>query len=147
MKPCVARKKWFVSMSLALASMQCMAQMPGDSAALESLENAWVQATASRDIATLDRILDPSFVETLSNGRRRDKAEALSAAPPPVGSTQQLQDMKVRTYGDTAIVTGTNRFSQSGQPAALLFSFTDVFVRRDGAWRAVSSHMTLQGRE
>lgn len=147
MKSCAARSKCFASISFALLSMQCIAQTPGASASPETLERAWVQATASRDMATLDRILDPSFVETLSNGHRRNKAEVLSAAPPPVGSTQQLQDMQVRTYGDTAIITGTNRFNQSGQPAALLFSFTDVFVRRDDAWRAVSSHMTLQGRE
>jgi hypothetical protein len=133
--------------TLALAGAPCVAQVRDTAPSPETLEYVWARAVMRRDVTTLDRILDASFVETSSNGMRRTKADVVGAAPPPSGSTQELQDIRVRTYGDAAIVTGVNRFSGSDQTLPVYFAFTDVFVRKHGDWRAVSSQMTFRGRE
>ncbi|HEX7912844.1 MAG TPA: nuclear transport factor 2 family protein [Paraburkholderia sp.] len=106
------------------------------------MEQAWITAIVNTDRATMDKLLDESFVETSPNGRRRSKSDLLLAPPPPPGSSQVLMDMDVHMNGDTAIVRGTNHFkpSPTAQPAD--YSFTDVFVRRADGWRVVSSQMT-----
>jgi ketosteroid isomerase-like protein len=54
------------------------------------------------------------------------------------------QDLKVKVYGDTAIVSGqtTDKGKYKGQDISGTYRFTDVFVKRDGKWMAVSTHVT-----
>lgn len=117
-------------------------QSTDDDATLQQLEQSWVHATTTGDRAALNRLLDDSYVETTANGTHRSKLDVLSAPPPPPGSTQVLRDVTVRLNGDTAIVTGINRFTLSSTTQPADYSFTDVFVRRDGGWRVASSQMT-----
>jgi ketosteroid isomerase-like protein len=58
--------------------------------------------------------------------------------------SMDLKESKVRVYGDTAIVTGQSRVKGSfkGQDISGTYSFTDVFVKSKGQWRAVSSQIT-----
>lgn len=51
-------------------------------------------------------------------------------------------DVKVRSYGDTAVVTGTSIQSgvSEGKPWQGKFRFTRVWVRMQGKWTMVSSH-------
>ncbi len=132
---------------LACVGTSAFAQAQDNAATLEALEQAWVQATVNGDRASIDRLLDESFIETSSDGSRRSKTDVLLAPPPPAGSSQLLDGLQVRTFGDTAIVTGDNRYRAQGQTERVNFAFTDVFVRRNGAWRVVSSQYTRRGRE
>ncbi len=50
-----------------------------------------------------------------------------------------MDQLAVRAYGDTAIVTGR---TTATAPVALRLRFTDVFVRRNGRWLVVASHAT-----
>ena len=54
--------------------------------------------------------------------------------------------MKVRIYGDAAVVTGI--VTRTGAYKGVPFKdrqhlFTDTFVRRDGRWQCVASQGTL----
>jgi hypothetical protein len=55
-----------------------------------------------------------------------------------------LGDMKVRLYGNTAIVTGTDteKSEYHGKDSSGVYLWTDVFVLRNGRWQAVSSQST-----
>ena len=55
-----------------------------------------------------------------------------------------LDDLKVRVYGDTAIVFGleTEKSTIHGKDMSGQHRFTDVFVKRDGRWQAVASHLS-----
>ena len=55
-----------------------------------------------------------------------------------------LRDMKVRVYGNTAVVTGTDteRGVYHGKDSSGKYLWTDVFVHRNGRWQAVSSQST-----
>jgi Domain of unknown function (DUF4440) len=110
------------------------------------LENDWVAALRTHDAAALDRLLDDSFVDTTFRGGRRTKHDVLIG--PPAGGvyhTLRLDDVAVRIYSNrTAVVTGVNVLQGPKAEDVVRVSFTDVFIRRHGAWRAISAQETLQ---
>jgi hypothetical protein len=52
--------------------------------------------------------------------------------------------MKVRVFGNTAIVTGgdTEKSTYKGKDSSGKYVWTDVFVNRNGKWQAVASEST-----
>lgn len=120
------------------------AESAADHAAILKAEQDWVNATESGNRAALEKLLHPAFVNVSPVGGVRSRAEAISAGPPPSGSTQTLTDMKVRTFGDTAVVTGVNRFRPSATAQATDVVFTDVYLRTAHGWQVVSSHNSVR---
>jgi len=49
--------------------------------------------------------------------------------------------MKVRVFGNTAVVTGTDteKSSYKGKDTSGKYVWTDVFVQRNGRWQAAAS--------
>ena len=104
-----------------------------------------MQAAQSRDVPALSRILSGDYLDINYQGMIRDKADALYAPNLRVKAyTQRLSQERVRVYGNTAIVTGRGLLTTGKRRYA--WRFTDVFVKRDGQWRAVSSQETPQVR-
>jgi ketosteroid isomerase-like protein len=56
----------------------------------------------------------------------------------------ESEDLRVRVYGDSAVVTGLTRTKGKfmGQEFSTQERATDVFVKRDGRWRCVLTHLT-----
>jgi ketosteroid isomerase-like protein len=54
------------------------------------------------------------------------------------------EDLRVRVYGDSAVVTGFTRTKGKfmGQEFSTQERATDVFVKRDGRWQCVLTHLT-----
>jgi ketosteroid isomerase-like protein len=61
----------------------------------------------------------------------------------------KLDDLKVRLYGDLAVVTGrnTSKGTLHGSAAQGQSRFTDVFVKRDGRWQCLASQVTPIAKE
>jgi ketosteroid isomerase-like protein len=55
--------------------------------------------------------------------------------------TVDLGEMKVRVFGNTAVVTGTDteKSSYKGKDTSGKYVWTDVFVQRNGRWQAAAS--------
>ena len=112
--------------------------------ALMQLERDWCQAAMKNDVAWLTPVLadDASFVSSM--GVRQTKTEVLADFKAEKTKTCQVDQMQVRVYGDTAVVTGRWRISGTdakGKPFPTPESmFTDTFVRRNGQWQCVASH-------
>jgi hypothetical protein len=53
--------------------------------------------------------------------------------------------MKVRIFGDVAVVTGSDdeKSSYKGKDTSGHYVWIDVFVKRKGKWQAVASQSTL----
>jgi ketosteroid isomerase-like protein len=121
-------------------------------AAILQLEQQWLKALESGDVATLQTILADDWQDNTSLGRiatRKVFFDWLAANPPRriLGVTSQFDEQKVRFYGDVAVATGVvvrelNEV-QSGKKHVQRTLFTDVFVWRDARWQAVSSQETL----
>ena len=52
--------------------------------------------------------------------------------------------LRVRVFGNTAVVTGsdTEKSTEGGKDTSGKYIWTDVFVKQNGKWRAVSSQIT-----
>ncbi|UOQ71048.1 nuclear transport factor 2 family protein [Hymenobacter cellulosilyticus] len=112
------------------------------------LERRWNEAIVSRDTAFISGLLAPDFLYTASDGSVNDKKTMLLAVSNPnsVVNPFQSQDVRVRQYGkNTVLLTGW--FLQTGtwlgQPFALRLRFTDVFVKLNGRWQAVSAQAAV----
>jgi ketosteroid isomerase-like protein len=121
-------------------------QPSADEQALIALERRWVDAFYSKDIDTLRELIADEFVSTYDDGSRGDKAKELKLA---AEFDQQVTsampgDFSVKVYGNTGIVWFTLRVAgvRQGEPAELVFRYTDVWVRQAGRWQCVSSHIT-----
>lgn len=58
--------------------------------------------------------------------------------------TYKFEDLKVHVYEGFATVTGINDFvaTYKGKDSSCRCRFTDVFVKRDGRWQVVASHVS-----
>ncbi len=73
------------------------------------------------------------------------KAEAVAMCKkPPVPITNyKIEDVSVRDYGTSAVVTGRTTVAFGGAtPGSLVLRFTYVFIRRNNRWLVVASHAT-----
>ena len=114
---------------------------------IRNSEAAWVAAEVSGDPSVARRILADDYVGVLPDGSVANKAKAVSFFTPANASLGgRLDYVHVRFYGDAAIAQGQEtdtRPAGSPLPSGRLI-FTDVFVRRAGQWRIVSSEDQFQ---
>jgi ketosteroid isomerase-like protein len=99
------------------------------------------------DAAYIDRIVADGYVLTNSRGGYDTKADDLQAArnQDVVFTTFHNENMKVRIYGQTAIVTGTTivkGVAKDGSKVDLAVLFTDTLVKMNGRWRLVAGHVS-----
>lgn len=110
------------------------------------LEDAWVNAIVHKDIKVLDRILADDFGGISPNGYRYTKQEAISDIQSGVYVVESmtLDNVKVRVIGEIALVTfyqsEKSRFGDENCSGR--YAFTDVWIKRNGNWRAVASQGT-----
>ena len=113
---------------------------------LIQLEQDWSEADLHRDAAALKRILADDWIGIDFEGTVLTKPQALVGIASDSGSLAStvLRNMKVRVYGNTAVVTGTDTETGDyhGKDSSGRYQWTDVFVRRGGRWQAVSSQST-----
>lgn len=119
------------------------ASMPPDSFFV-ALEHQWLHALQQNDTVFLNRLLAGDFMDITHRGTVRSKKDQLQSRSYPGGMTQQLDSLRVRQYKSAVLVTGINRIhiKQVSQP--VIIRFTDVFVKRNGRWQAVSAQETLE---
>jgi hypothetical protein len=108
---------------------------------ITSLENQWVAAIVKKDTATIDRLLADDFSGT-TDDQIYSKADAIEDVKSGTHESLELDNIKVRTFGDTAVVTmGQTEKSRHGDTDfSGHYLFTDVWAKKNGQWIAVASH-------
>jgi ketosteroid isomerase-like protein len=98
------------------------------------------------DAASLERVLHPDYVHHGPRGPAESRAQYLENRKTGRVEYKVLEwdDIKVRLYGDTAIVTGRSIAKGKDQHGAIDDQrfFTRVFLRRDGRWQLAHSQAT-----
>jgi ketosteroid isomerase-like protein len=114
--------------------------------AIIQLEKDWVQAALKKDAGAMDRIIADDWVGIAFNGTTLTKADVLNDLKSGATASQtiELGPLKVRVYGDTAIVNGssTEKSTWQGKDSSGHYVLVDVFVNRKGRWQVVSSQVT-----
>ena len=110
---------------------------------LMQMERDWTQALIKKDAATLDRIIADDWAGIDFDGKTFAKADVLAdlKSGSNVLQSVDLGEMKVRVFGNTAVVTGsdTEKSSYKGKDTSGRYVWTDVFVQRNGRWQAAAS--------
>lgn len=116
---------------------------------LKQMEKDRAAAVIKADIGTLDRLTSDDYEFTDSRGQVRNKQEMLDAIKSGQTKLQSndLDDLKVSVYGDTAVVTGksTAKGTLGGQPVTGPIRFMRVLVKRGGQWKCVAFQQTKIG--
>jgi ketosteroid isomerase-like protein len=109
--------------------------------AITRLEHEWVSAIVKKDTGTIDRLLADDFSGT-TDDTIYSKTDAIEDVKTGTHESLDLDNIKVRIFGDTAVVTmGQTEKSRHGDADfSGHYLFTDVWARKNGTWFAVASH-------
>lgn len=115
---------------------------------LLTLERRWVEALKLHDASTLSQIIadDFTFVSPQLAGAGGDRAKYFDHVLRDLKLTSyELDELTVRVYGRAAVVSGRlkQKAAIPGEDWSGTYLITDVWVNRDGTWRAVSRHSSL----
>jgi ketosteroid isomerase-like protein len=101
-----------------------------------------LDAIGRADTAALERLYADDYTITGPGGGVASKAERLAALKASPNTAQPPEEVKVRVYGDAAVVTGrlTGTVPGQGSPAAM--RYIQVWVKRGGQWQLVASQLT-----
>jgi hypothetical protein len=113
--------------------------------AISNLENEAVKADLGGDAAFYKKVLAEDWTRGDSDGTFYTKAQLLDLMADTKNiktSSEQLSDLKVRVYGDTAEATYKDTYDIliKGQRRAHTIIATDTFVKIGGEWKQVASH-------
>ncbi|WP_256973364.1 nuclear transport factor 2 family protein [Rhodococcus sp. NCIMB 12038] len=112
----------------------------GEQEAVLAQEARWLTAITAGDRDTIESILGPDFKHITSEGRLLGRDEEIASIV-PVAFTMNATGQVVDIVGDTAVIHGVNTVTESGNVLARE-RFTDVFVKQDGTWMALSAQET-----
>lgn len=108
--------------------------------AVLKLTQEWLDAETNVDRAALNRIIADDFLGTGPMGTMVSKTDVIPREGVNHGLNISGQDLKVRVFGDTAIVTG--RGLPKGPPERPELRMTVVFIKRADRWQMVAGHLS-----
>jgi len=109
---------------------------------LSRLNQEYIDAFMEADVNWYSDNLAHDFVCIESDGSflRRDDFLRNAAHGPDVAA-YTLADVRIRVYGHVALVHATGRFTR-GDGTEGTSRYTDVYVLREGRWKAVAAQVT-----
>lgn len=109
---------------------------------IEALEDQWRDAELNNNVNEMAKLLADDYIGISANGTVATRSETLDARRAGTVRIQSLDitDLKVRVYGDTAVVTSKAALvGENGQSdISGNYRYTRVYTRRLGRWRIVS---------
>jgi ketosteroid isomerase-like protein len=115
-------------------------------AELLNAEQEWADAIVSNDSECIARFMADDWVMVSDTGisPRQQFLASVESGDLSHSAMQFVSDARVRVYGETAVVTGrmTNTAHYQGRQINADEWTTDVFVRRNGRWVCVLTHIT-----
>ena len=143
-----------VALSLAFVSL-AFSQTPSgatssttdtDEQMITKSQKEWATALVNRDFSVIDRVVAPEWRITLPDGTVSTKAQMDTDMKTGalVIESFRIDDLNVRIDGNTALAFGleTEKSSYKGEDTSGQYRYTDVYVKRDGKWVCVATHMS-----
>jgi uncharacterized protein (TIGR02246 family) len=137
-----------IGMILLACWSSALAQV-GPAQEVRRLERAWLDAYEQHDEKAMNAIVDDGFTITFPDGSMQTKAQIISSLqrPRPQGAPTQkfrTEEVQARVYGDTVVLIGRviTEYQRDGQTSSSQQRYTDTYVKRDGRWQVVASHLS-----
>ena len=113
------------------------------------LEREWLDAYEQNDGGAMERIVADDFIITFPNGAMQTKPQLMTIIKSPRRAGQprmkfSTEDVQSRAYGDTVILIGrvVTEYEREGKAVREQSRYTDTYVRRNGRWQVVASHLS-----
>ena len=118
---------------------------------IEQIVLRFGEAWATNDLATLDGLLSVDYIHTDFLGRVQNRAQWLDymkdRKAKNIVNRMVFEDLQIRIYGDTAVVTGKNiiRGALTVPPndSSTEIRFTQVLLKKRGGWLRTSFQATV----
>jgi len=128
-------------------AMVTISEAPSDSEIIRQIEDDWLKAERTTDIAAIERILARDFAGVGSNGPVPGKSELLRTLRPHAGQsppyTVEHSDMRIFLLGDTAVATYTKTYTAKENGNVGHEDMTDIFLKDHGTWKLRFSRSSL----
>jgi ketosteroid isomerase-like protein len=113
---------------------------------IKKMEKDRAAAVVKGDVAAIEGLTSDDYTLINANGQLSDKATTMNNIK--TGNIKltanEVSDLKVRVYGDTAVVTGKSnaKGTISGRELKGPVMFTRVYVKKNGKWQSVAFQQT-----
>jgi ketosteroid isomerase-like protein len=104
------------------------------------LDREWSEALPREDIPVLQRILSDDYIFTTIVGNVITKAWYMKKSEDNHLLSLKTEDVKVRVYGDAAVVTGRVKVGLLDRTD--LARYTNVYAKRQGRWQLTTTQFT-----
>ncbi len=135
---------------IVFACASLVAQDKSDASTVRALELKWIESYKQHNLETLSSLLAEDFVITVEDGNVYSKAGYISHTAD--GSVHvdvaEMSDMKIRSHGDTYVITGAyhEKGSSGGKSYEYHDRFTDVWMKVGNKWQVVASHYSVPSK-
>ena len=113
---------------------------------LLKLEKEFAEAIVRNDFESIGRLVTDDWIIIDPKGEIVDRTRFFEVIKSGAltHDTMESEDFRVRVYGDSAVVTAitSTKGKFMGQEFSTQERATDVFVKRDGRWQCVLTHLT-----
>lgn len=114
---------------------------------IAALEQSWAAAQKANDPATIASLLADNYIEVLPDGSLMSKSQVLDDAKKSKYETIEVSDLKVISFGDTAIVVGTfdaKHSDKDGKPLQDHERYVDTWRKMpSGKWQCIAEGNTI----
>ena len=112
-----------------------------------ALEQSWAAAQKANDPATIASLLADNYIEVLPDGSLMSKSQVLDDAKKSKYETIEVSDLKIISFGDTAIVVGTfdaKHSDKDGKPLQDHERYVDTWRKMPGGkWQCIAEGNTI----
>ena len=115
---------------------------------LRALNARFIHNYITNDVPSHDAILHGGFICITPTGARVSRDDYLKAWATGFDAGRipyyVYRDEKIDVFGDTALVRSTNKRVglADGVETVAMTMYTDIYVRRDGAWKCIQAQIT-----
>ena len=110
------------------------------------VEKEFAKAIVKNDLEGIERLVAVDWIIVGPDGEIVERARFFEVikSGAMTHDAMESEDFRIRVYGDSAVVTGITRTKGKfmGQEFSTKERATDVFVKRDGRWQCVLTHLT-----
>jgi ketosteroid isomerase-like protein len=131
-------------LALAFGASLALADTQSELRALEKRREAAIQ---SQNFATLQTIYSPDFIAVTADGQFVTRDQLFMVFRNSSGSLDfDTDDIRIVTSGNTAVLYGRMTAKMADGKTAFASRFSQVFVKKNGAWLCIAGQSTPLGK-